>query len=71
MVEEHHANIVRWPVEEIWKQATWRSPHALFAPTYVNHGGLILDVTRGPEAITFSAALHRSAFPGSRSPSRA
>jgi hypothetical protein len=35
----------------------------LFAPTYVNHGGLIPDLIPGPEAIKVAAALFRCAFP--------
>ena len=35
----------------------------MFAPDYVNHGGLITDLVRGPEAIKVSAALYRRAFP--------
>ena len=36
---------------------------ALFAPDYVNHGGLIPDMVYGPEAIKIAAALFRRAFP--------
>ena len=35
----------------------------LFTHDYVNHGGLIPDLIRGPEAIKLSVALYRSAFP--------
>lgn len=35
----------------------------LFTHDYVNHGGLIPDLLRGPEAIKLSVALYRSAFP--------
>ena len=35
----------------------------LFTNDYVNHGGLIPDLIRGPEAIKFSVALYRRAFP--------
>ncbi len=39
---------------------------ALFAPDYVNHGGLIPDLVRGPEAFTVAVALYRAAFPDFR-----
>jgi len=35
----------------------------LFAAAYINHGGLISDLVRGPEAIKISVALFRTAFP--------
>ncbi|HUF52858.1 MAG TPA: ester cyclase [Dehalococcoidia bacterium] len=38
----------------------------LFTDDYVNHGGLIPDLLRGPEAIKFSVALYRRAFPDFR-----
>lgn len=38
----------------------------LFTDDYVNHGGLIPDLIRGPEAIKFSVALYRRAFPDFR-----
>ena len=38
----------------------------VFAPDYVNHGGLIPDLVRGPEAIKLSVALYRLAYPAFR-----
>jgi len=35
----------------------------VFSPDYTNHGGLIPDLVRGPEAIKISVALYRIAFP--------
>ncbi len=63
MAEEHHAALVRQAVEEIWNQGDLALADALFAPTYVNHGGLIPDLVHGPEAIKVSVALYRTAFP--------
>jgi SnoaL-like polyketide cyclase len=58
------ASIVRVVIEEIWNQGTLDLADTLFASDYVNHGGLIPDLTRGPEAIKISALLYRLAFPG-------
>jgi len=63
MAEQHHAALVRRAVEEIWNQGDLALADALFAPTYVNHGGLIPDLVHGPEAIKVSVALYRTAFP--------
>ena len=51
-------------VEAIWNRGELDAADALFAPDYVNHGGLIPDLVRGPEAIKVSVALYRAAFPG-------
>jgi predicted SnoaL-like aldol condensation-catalyzing enzyme len=50
-------------VEEIWNGADLGVADVLFAPAYVNHGGLISDLVRGPEAIKISVTLYRTAFP--------
>lgn len=50
-------------VEEIWNRGELEMADALFTGDYVNHGGLIPDLIRGPEAIKFSVVLYRSAFP--------
>jgi len=63
-VAERGTGVVRRAVEEIWNQGDLGLADLLFAPTYVNHGGLIPDVVRGPEAIKVSVALYRTAFPG-------
>ena len=55
--------MVRRVVEEIWNQDNLQKADALFSPGYVNHGGLILDVVHGPEAIKMSVVICRSAFP--------
>jgi SnoaL-like polyketide cyclase len=58
------ASIVRVVIDEIWNQGTLDLADGLFAHDYVNHGGLIPDLTRGPEAIKISVLLYRLAFPG-------
>lgn len=50
-------------VEEIWNHGDLELADALFTDDYLNHGGLIPDLIRGPEAIKRSVALYRSAFP--------
>lgn len=50
-------------LDEIWNQGVLELADALFAQDYVNHGGLIPDLIRGPEAIKLSVALYRRAFP--------
>ena len=57
-------DVVRRAVEEIWNRGDLGLADVLFAPAYVNHGGLIPDLVRGPEAIKASVALYRAAFPG-------
>ena len=61
---ERRAHVVRRAVEEIWNQGDLGLADVLFAPGYVNHGGLIPDLVCGPEAIKASVALYRAAFPG-------
>jgi len=63
MAEQRHAALVRRAVEEIWNRGDLALADALFAPSYVNHGGLIPDLVHGPEAIKISVALYRTAFP--------
>lgn len=55
--------LVRRVVDEIWNAGDIDVADELFAPTYVNHGGLIPDLVKGPEGIRFSVALYRAAFP--------
>ncbi len=64
--EERGTGLVRRAVEAIWNRGDLELADLLFAPAYVNHGGLIPDLVRGPEAIKFSVALYRAAFPGVR-----
>jgi SnoaL-like polyketide cyclase len=62
-VTERNRDLVRRAVEEIWNQGDLALADVLFAPTYVNHGGLIPDLLHGPEAIKSGVALYRAAFP--------
>jgi len=63
LLSEHNAAIVWRVVEEIWNRGDLDLTDSLFAPSYVNHHGLISDLVRGPEAIKVSVALYRAAFP--------
>ena len=58
-----NARLVRQVIEEIWNDGDLELADRLFAPDYVNHGGLIPDLVRGPESIKVSVALYRLAFP--------
>ncbi len=62
-MEERNTGLVRRAVEEIWNGGDLTVADALFAPDYLNHGGLIPDLVRGPEAIKVSVTLYRTAFP--------
>lgn len=62
-MEAHNAAIVRCAVDNIWNRGELDLADSLFAATYVNHGGLIPDLVRGPEAIKISVVLFRTAFP--------
>ncbi len=53
-------------IEAICNRATFTEADALFTPDYVNHGGLIPDLVRGPEAFKVAVALYRTAFPDFR-----
>lgn len=62
-VTAHNTGLVRRAVEEIWNRGDLALADVLFAPDYVNHGGLIPDLIHGPEAIKSGVALYRTAFP--------
>ena len=62
-VAAENARLVRQVIEEIWNGGDLALADRLFAPDYVNHGGLIPDLVRGPEAIKISVVLYRTAFP--------
>lgn len=55
--------LVRRVIDAIWNRGEIDLADELFASSYVNHGGLIPDLVRGPESIKFSVALYRAAFP--------
>ena len=61
-----NARLVRQVIEEIWNGGDLELADQVFAPDYVNHGGLIPDLVRGPEAIKVSVALYRLAYPAFR-----
>lgn len=63
IISTRERELVRAVVEEIWNQGDLDLADALFTDDYVNHGGLIPDLVRGPEAIKVSVALYRRAFP--------
>ena len=58
-----NADLVRRAIEEIWNQGNLDEADRLFTDDYVNVGGLVPDVIRGPEAIKLAVALHHTAFP--------
>jgi hypothetical protein len=65
-MQERNAAVVRRVVEHIWNRGDLALADRLFAVEYLNHGGLIVDLVRGPEAIKLSVALLRTAFPAFR-----
>lgn len=50
-------------IEAIYNGGTLDVADTHFAPDYVNPGGLIPDIVRGPEALKIAVALYRAAFP--------
>ncbi len=58
--------LVRQVVDEIWNAGDLELADECFAPDYMNHGGLIPDLVRGPEVIKISVVLYRLAFPAFR-----
>ena len=58
------AALVQRVIDEIWNAGNLDLADELFAPAYINHGGLIPDLVQGPEGIKFSVAFYRAAFPG-------
>lgn len=62
-MEKRNDAILRRVIENIWNRGDLDMADQLFAPSYVNHGGLIPDLIRGPEAMKITVALFRTAFP--------
>jgi hypothetical protein len=62
-VAADNARLVRRTMTEIWNGGDLDLADHVFAPDYVNHGGLIPDLVCGPEAIKVGVALYRIAFP--------
>jgi hypothetical protein len=56
--------LVRRVIDEIWNAGDIDLADELFASTYVNHGGLIPDLVKGPECIKFSVALSTESHHG-------
>jgi len=63
MTTAQHQAIVRRVIEELWNEDRLDVADELFAPDFVNHGGLIPDLLHGPEAVKISVVLFRRAFP--------
>lgn len=63
-VSDAGTTLIRRVFDEICNDGRLEVADELFASDYVNHGGLIADLVRGPEAVKVSIALHRHAFPG-------
>jgi predicted SnoaL-like aldol condensation-catalyzing enzyme len=63
MLAAQNRHLVRQVIEEIWNGGDLTLADRLFAPDYINHGGLIPDLVQGPEAIKVSVVLYRTAFP--------
>ena len=61
-----NARLVRLVIEEIWNGGNLDLADHLFASDYFNHGGIIPDMVRGPEAIKISVVMYRTAFPSFR-----
>lgn len=59
-------NIAYQVIDVVCNRGELDAADELFTDDYVNHGGLIPDLIRGPEAIKFSVALYRRAFPDFR-----
>jgi hypothetical protein len=66
LIDGETTRIIDRVINELWGQGNLDLADQLFAPGYINHGGLIPDAVRGPESIKFAVALYRTAFPGLR-----
>ena len=58
-----NGTLIQRAVEEIWNNGSLELADSLFAPTYINHGGLVPNLIRGPDAIKLSVILFHLAFP--------
>ena len=63
MTEIETAGVISRVINEVWGRGDLDLADQLFAPGYINHGGLIPDAIRGPESIKLAVALYRKAFP--------
>ena len=66
MTDIETAGVISRVISEVWGRGDLDLADQLFAPGYINHGGLIPDAIRGPESIKLAVALYRKAFPGLR-----
>ena len=55
MEQQETGALVRRAVEAIWNRGELDQADGLVAADYINHGGLIPDVVRGPEAVKLCA----------------
>ena len=64
-MQEHELGAARMcrAIEAICNRGEFAAADELCTPDYINHGGLIPDLVRGPEALKVAAALYRAAFP--------
>ena len=61
------SDLVQISIGEIWNRGQIELADAVFTHDYINHGGLIPDMIRGPEAVKLSVALYGAPSPTSRS----
>jgi hypothetical protein len=54
---------LRRAVDGIWNRGNLDLADAVLTADYINHGGLIPDLVRGPEAVKIAAVVARLAFP--------
>lgn len=62
--DEKDAALLYRVVDDFWNGGNVDLADELFSNDYINHGGLIPDLVKGPEGVKFSVALYRTAFPG-------
>lgn len=62
-LEKQNLAMMHRVVDEIWNRGELEAADVMFTSDYINHGGLIVDLVRGPEAIKISVVLYRLAFP--------
>lgn len=60
---ERKMEVVRQAVEHVWNRGDLDLANILYDSDYINHGGILSDLTHGPEAVKVSVALLRTPFP--------
>lgn len=63
MATKTNCSVVRRAVAEIWNRLDLELADSLFAPSYINQGGIIPDLVAGPEGVKFAVVLQHTAFP--------